>query len=203
MRCVSARTLLLLGLVILLVAGCTSRGGPGGRQASTPSRPTSPAPATTITAERSTTRTCETQIRTRLGPDWRKDGVVVGPLAFIPLARFANHHDLVFRNSLGGPGFQQVKAVIEAGVTVTVRVAAEVRRVAALLYDTSAFAKANDYLLDDGEQRVTFVACPGERTQFNGGFLVTRPSCVPLEVQVANALPRRVVVSFGAGHCDR
>lgn len=203
MRPANTRTVRLLGLAMLLLAGCTGQGGADGREASAPSRPAGPASSTTLTAERSTVRTCQSEIRARLGPDWRKDGVVVGPLAFIPLADAANSPYLIFRNRIGGPGFQQVKAVIEAGMTVTVRIAPEARHVAALLYDPSVFYKANDYLLEDGQQRVTFVACPNERTQFNGGFLVTRPSCVPLEVQVANASPRRVVVSFGAGRCDR
>jgi hypothetical protein len=56
---------------------------------------------------------------------------------------------------------------------------------------------------------VTFEACrPSEHpfgaedTQFNGGFVVAGPRCATLEVSTARwAKPRRVRVSFGAGHC--
>jgi hypothetical protein len=69
--------------------------------------------------------------------------------------------------------------------------------------------------LSDGVAAVRFVACGGDEkplspthslrreTQFNGGIIALRPSCVDLDVFIdSRDTPERVTLPFGARNCD-
>jgi hypothetical protein len=206
------------GLVVALAA-CTAE-GPAGRAAGATAAPAAPTTAATTPppagqpASRSArpfVRTCESSVYGDLGDGWRKQSVVVGPLAFVALRYAATQPSADFRRRGGHYQGLKVLAVVEAGATVTLTVPAAERRHLALLYDPAAWKEDNRYRLGDGDTAVTFQSCPPEQTppgadgtQFNGGFLVAGARCATLEVATpAWRTPRRVTVSFGAGRCRR
>lgn len=158
-------------------------------------------------------RSCRTEVLGDLGPvrRWQRQSVVVGPFAFdgIREARketAANIH----RAYRSGQGAFKVIAVVKRGHRVTVSVRAGERRHVALLYNPSAFNRAQT--VANGEQAVTFRACPppaGARphdwsaaTQFNGGIIVDSARCVRLTIRVSKDEPaRRIAIPFGPVSC--
>jgi hypothetical protein len=82
---------------------------------------------------------------------------------------------------------------VDAGTPVTLEVPASSRRVYALYYGTSATSVA------DGPTAVRVTPCPlayGRWTVWAGGYLVAKPSCVPLIVRVGSR-STRVSLSLG------
>jgi len=156
-------------------------------------------------------RTCESSVCGDLGDGWRKQSVVVGPLAFVALRHAATQPAADFRRRGGSYQGLKVLAVVEAGATVTLTVPATERRHLSLLYDPAAWKEDNRYRIADGDTAVTFQSCPPEQTpfgadgtQFNGGLLVAGSRCATLEVSTPVwRTPQRVTVSIGAGRCRR
>jgi hypothetical protein len=135
--------------------------------------------------------------------------VAVGPLRFTGLARLASPRELRLDRTSGRYG---VKAgvLVPAGVRATLSVAPRARGWAALEYAPHLPGVARD---PDGDPVVRFAACAADEpafsfdgvvgpvTGFSGGFVLTRPGCLPLEVRVPGRPAVRAVVSFGAGRC--
>jgi hypothetical protein len=199
-----------LSLIALLTAACSS----GGAKPHPSSEPrTSPAGAAGTEAPSpgpvpgAFVRTCETRVSGGLGPGWREDrsAVVVGPIGFLYPGGYADSRPRLFSRNAEGYSAQKVLVVVEPGAVVTVAIAPTATGASSLLYDPSRFNDTNRYEVSDGESAVTFQACGKggtHVTQFNGGFIVAGPRCVPLEISTANdGTPRRRVLSFGKGDC--
>ncbi|HEV2060508.1 MAG TPA: hypothetical protein VGR11_14220 [Solirubrobacteraceae bacterium] len=116
--------------------------------------------------------------------------------------------------------YMPIKTVTEvrADTVVTVAVAPEDRRRAALLYRFPSGNRSLGFRLDEGQTMVRFESCPedkrrfsgpgvvGPRTQFNGGFLFTEPQCLRLDVyNQTRGTARRHVVPYGRPRsaCER
>jgi hypothetical protein len=140
----------------------------------------------------------------------RPGDVVVGPIAFTGLARAAD--PAAFRR-LRAHGVYIVKAGarVRANRVVTLVVPSAYRARASLAYTGSRVRR-----VAEGEPAVRFEACPsnepafsyrgtvGPWTGFNGGFLVSRPICLPVQVWVeGRTAPTRKLLSFGKGRCRR
>ncbi|MEX2417858.1 MAG: PQQ-binding-like beta-propeller repeat protein [Actinomycetota bacterium] len=93
---------------------------------------------------------------------------------------------------------ERAPVVIGDGPAVTVTVSPHDR--AALLYREEAFYSPVQSL-KTGDRSVTFIPCPteGRATRFDGGFVVTGPGCVAIDVSVAGERPVREWVAFGTG----
>lgn len=77
----------------------------------------------------------------------------------------------------------KVLAVVMGSNDVTVTVPISQRHWVSLLYDPTARATRNGFLLSAGDPRVTFKTCQGGKPQYNGGFIATKPGCVRLEIE--------------------
>ena len=136
------------------------------------------------------------------------DNLVVGPLV---LAGAAFTDESTVRE-YGGDKFP---VLVEAGHTVTLRIAPGARDLARLAYGP---LPQGEITFDDAYRSVTFVACrPGRRTQkysrdgpsgsyadeisvtFWSGFVLTRaPACIPLHVYLEESRsPRQAGVALG------
>jgi hypothetical protein len=157
-------------------------------------------------------RSCDTRTEGGAPPTRfvRPSDVVAGPIVFTGLARVAARS--AFRR-LRTHGVYVVKAAarVRANRVVTLVVPAAYRDRASLSYAGSRLRSVSD-----GVSAVRFEACPssepafsyrgivGPWTGFNGGFLVSRPICLPIEVWVEGRRARtRKLVSFGKGRCAR
>ena len=197
--------------LVLALAACTAEAPAGRAVGSTaaPTAPTTAAPTRPSGPAGAFVRTCESSVYGDLGDGWRRQSVVVGPLAFVALRYAAKQPAVDFRRRGGHYQGLKALAVVKAGATVTLTVPAAERRHLSLLYDPGAWKEDNQYRLADGDTAVTFQSCPpaqtplgADGTQFNGGFLVAGPRCATLEVSTPRwRTPRRVTVSFGAGRC--
>ncbi len=134
----------------------------------------------------------------------RPGEIGVGPLRFAGLARLASRRELRLGRSSGR---YRVKAglLLPAGIRATLSIGREARGWAALAYAPRPDA--------DGDRAVRLQACAADEpafshegtvgpiTGFAGGFVLTRPGCVPLEVRLPGRPVVRRRVSFGAGRC--
>jgi hypothetical protein len=129
----------------------------------------------------------------------RPADVVAGPIAFTGLARVADP-----------AAFKRLRTHGVYAVKAAARVRAD--RVGASLAYTGSRVRS----VADGVPAVRFEACPanvpafsydgmvGPWTGFNGGFLVSRPVCLPVQVWVeGRRAPTRKLLSFGKGRCSR
>jgi hypothetical protein len=191
-------------LCLLLLGACTtgspvSVGSPV--QPSAVSNGPPPAPSDAFV------RTCRSSVFGTLGHGWRQDSVNLGRIAFVGMERLATASAKTFDEPV------KILAVVKAGTSVTVQVTASEAGAVSLFYDLSKFNPGST--VESGDSAVTFVPCKpgkspfeefgasGHATQFNGGFIVSRPECVAVDVFVPNDVPRRRWVSFGAGpHCE-
>jgi hypothetical protein len=123
---------------------------------------------------------------------------VVGPFALIGGA----YTDPDTVRQLGGNKFP---VLVQAGHTVTLALAPDARRIAGLAYGPRPEGETK---MRDTYRSVTFVACrPGKSQSHGGGFEVTfwsgfvltrMPVCLPLDVSIDGAPPRRVALALGA-----
>jgi len=151
-------------------------------------------------------RSCDSSVYGDLGPRWRKDALVAGPIAFVGVSSRSRGTGADLAPVGGRYLAVKTLAVVERGAEVTVAVPPAHRSHVALLYDPSSFHDDGLYSLADGEPSVTFHACghgegsPGP-TQFNGGLIVDGPRCVSLDVTAAGGTPRTAFVSLGGRSC--
>jgi hypothetical protein len=153
-------------------------------------------------------RSCGTRVEGRLAPGWRRLSVAAGPLTF------------AYAQTLDQPddrrGFvdEKMLVVLKAGHEATVTVTASEQGEVALDYD-SFEGTHSPPRLSDGVSTVRFIACRGDEkpftrthslrreTQFNGGIIARRPSCVDLDAFIdGRDTPERVTIPFGARNCD-
>jgi hypothetical protein len=139
----------------------------------------------------------------------RPGDVVLGPLALSGLKRVASARGFEHYRS-GRVYLLKAGAVVRAGVRATLAVRPSARRRAQLTFATRRLRS-----VADGDPAVTFHACSvdepafsyegtvGIATGFAGGFVLSRPGCVALEVRVAGRPAVRRNVPFGVGHCPR
>jgi hypothetical protein len=158
-------------------------------------------------------RSCGTDVWGDLGPvrRWQRQSIVVGPFAFVWIRQAREATRASIRHAYrAGKGASKILALVQRGHEVTVTVPSVERRHVALLYDPSAFNRAQT--VANGEQAVTFRACPpsaGVRaqdwsaaTQFNGGIIVDSARCVRLTIRVGRDEPaRRIATPFGPVSC--
>jgi hypothetical protein len=128
--------------------------------------------------------------------------VLAGPVAFVGARGYEDDPKRSF--VARGPRMataQKVLAVVVGDRPVTVSVQT---RDAALFYDPSKWGQSNHVAFRRGDEVTRFEPCIGDdqrSTQFNGGFLVRRPTCVAVKVQIEGGRARVVSLSFGAGTC--
>lgn len=146
-------------------------------------------------------RTCDTSVYGELGSGWRTASVIGGPLAFVRVRgyEYARVRDL----GRGGPPFVlKVLAVVNGDMPVTLTIPARLRSRAALLYDPALFDRG-PRALRDRIGAVTLEPCGGDQpsTQFNGGFVIAGPTCLPLHVSWGTG-QERIALPLG-GACPR
>jgi hypothetical protein len=136
-----------------------------------------------------------------------RESVRIGSLAVYPARTYPALLSDSFR-PLSGHGRSARFSAIEAAVVITKlgRVAVSIRkadrRFARLLFDHSKFGNSG-YRLADGSATYTFVGCRTPHTQYQGGFVVTRPGCIELDVRVAGQPGvRRGRLKFGTRDCE-
>jgi hypothetical protein len=153
-------------------------------------------------------RDCESAVYGELDKGWRKESIVVGPLAFVYGKGYESRSRDEFRGRNAEYFPTKVLVVIENDAVVTVTIPPSARPNASLLYRPS-LSVGGRARVKEGHDRVTFEACRrGEsptairETQFNGAFIVAGSRCVPLRIRIeGEARTRRAMFSFGAGAC--
>jgi hypothetical protein len=180
---------------VLLTANCTSGTSEEAPSAGEGDPPASPDADVFV-------RSCESSVFGDLGAGWRKDAVLAGPVAFVGARGYEDDPKRSF--VARGPRMataQKVLAVVVGDRPVIVSVQT---RDAALFYDPSKWGQSNHVAFRRGDEVTRFEPCIGDAqrsTQFNGGFLVRRPTCVAVRVQIEGGRARVVLLSFGAGTC--
>jgi hypothetical protein len=161
-------------------------------------------------------RDCRTHIEGRLPPVGRRKDLVVGPVRFRGFRAYSRflagepRRDFEIRDG----EYQTTKFVTEvrAGVDVIVAIAPQSKRRAGLLYDLDLEYGRYGVPFGESQRAVRFRGCRanhpagsprfyrrrtiGPWTQFNGGFLFTRPQCLRLDVYVRGRAPRRFTEPF-------
>jgi hypothetical protein len=147
-------------------------------------------------------RACDDTVFGELGPSWRKDSVVIGPIAFVGLRGYRHGPDRFFQPRNGRYRALKVLAVVTGDRVITVSIADRNTDQVRLMYDPSAWGDRTLYPLEAGDTTTVFGPClPHRSTQFNGAFLVTSRTCATLEVSIGDGEPLRRLVSFGAQSC--
>jgi hypothetical protein len=174
---------------LLLIAACT------------PEAPTSASPRESPepSEDGPFIRSCSSAVLGDLGPGWRQQAAVSGPIALLGVAAHRNARPRSFAPQGGRYPSWKVLVVVERGPSVTLMVSAFHDQPVRLLYDESVWRNANRYRLSEGDTAVTFEPCDDRRvSQFNGSFLVPRPRCVLLEVWLEGERQARALeVPFG------
>jgi hypothetical protein len=146
-------------------------------------------------------RPCESSVYGDLGPGWRRREISAGPVTFVAARGYADDPERWFSAPAALARTHKVLVVVagERPVTVSVR-----HPDAALAYDPERWGQTNTVPFRRGHPRTRFEPCAGDdqrATQFNGGFLLRGPACVPVEVRPQGGDPIFVTLSFGAGEC--
>jgi hypothetical protein len=131
-------------------------------------------------------RTCSVVGHGGLAADYRTRALVLGPLALANVR--------TYRASQAPPGHvggrygaYEIIAVVRHGATVTLRLPRSEWATVGLLYDPNKFRDDGAYLIKNLAQAVRFQACSSASfnhgvSQFDGGFVITRPQCVHFTV---------------------
>jgi hypothetical protein len=175
----------------LLGVGCTAI-------PSAPPRPEGPSEAV---GPHGFVRSCESSVFGDLGAGWRRDALIAGPVAFVGARGYEDDPKRSFRTRPGRATAFKVLLVItgDRPILVSLRTPG-----AALFYNPSKWGLSNNVPFRAGDEATRFEPCRDANqpsTQFNGGFLVRRPMCVPVEVRVRDEEPVLVSLSFGTGKC--
>jgi hypothetical protein len=121
-----------------------------------------------------------------LAPDYRRRALLLGPLALGNLRTYKP--DQALPGTVGARrGAYEVIAVVNARSTPLLSLPRSEWGSVGLLYDPSQFRDDGAYLLTNTTHAVRFKACDSLKfnhgvSQFDGGFVVTRPQCVKLLV---------------------
>jgi hypothetical protein len=160
---------ILAGTVLAALAGC----GAGADQ-----RP----PAVAV-------RTCSVVGYGGLAADYRRRALILGPLALGNLRTYRSETPLP--GKVGDRyGAYEVIAIVNAGTRPTLSLPRSEWASVGLLYDPGKFRDDGAYRIRDLDQVVHFRACRSPSfnhgvSQFDGGFVVTRPQCVRFSVTVS------------------
>lgn len=166
------------------------RPGPATIEPTTGDNPPTGSPTTPITSPPVTSPPALTT-----SPTNAKDDVTVGPLTW-PGLRALTDGDQNGRGYHNSDGWHyKIGAALRAGATVTLTIGAEQRAKAGLEYGR-AFGSTPT-------PAITLNGCPTRPVVFTGGFFVAGDgrACVPVDVQVGQGAPERVVISFFNGAC--
>jgi hypothetical protein len=137
---------------------------------------------------------CDDQIYTgsRFTPD--TNDIVGGPLAFVGIRNYAPTWEFA-----STPDGIKVPISLERGTIVTLVVPETERNHVALAYGPIGLHSVS---VADAYRSVRFEACDGQRTEWSGGFIVTDPRCVTLDVWVDHENhPRTIALPFGVERC--
>lgn len=121
-----------------------------------------------------------------LAVDYRKRALILGPLALGNVRTYAVSQPLP--GHVGKRyGAYEIIAVVRHGATATIRLPRSEWATVGLLYDPSKFRGDGAYLIKDMAQVAQLQACESATfnhgvSQFDGGFVVTRPQCVHFTV---------------------
>jgi hypothetical protein len=207
-----------VGLCAFALLGLTACGG-ADRASTRPASTPPSAPASTVAmrplperrlAGRRFVAACDNpRVTGGLDASYRKRSVIVGPLALYPArSEYPSLSRDGFRRKSGADGvprFNAIEAVatVAPGSEVTITIPRPAQAHVALLFDHTAYTHADrGYAIDDGETAVTLPGCYMPYTQYQGGFVVNRPGCVPLAIHLrGQRQPIQRVISFGAGRC--
>ena len=158
---------------------------------------------------RTYTRSCADSVYGDLGDDWRDSSIVVGRLAFVGAKHFRDAPPRWFRpDDEGRYRTHKIMVQIENGDDMIVRIPRRYRGKAGLVYDPALFGRR--LKIRQADYQVTFDVCANiaenpygaHVSQYNGGFVVARKRCVPVDVLAdTGERMRRVRISFGAGRC--
>lgn len=189
-----------LTLAVGLLTACTSTAPAGERSTSSalPQSPTaSPSPQAGVFV-----RACDDRVFGELGRGWRKESVVIGPIAFVGLRGYRQGPDRFFQPRNGRYRALKVLAVVTGAKVITVSIADQNTDQVRMMYDPSVWGDRTLYPLEAGDTTTVFGPClPQRATQFNGAFLVTGRTCATLEVSIGDGEPLRRLVSFGVPSC--
>jgi hypothetical protein len=155
-------------LLALVAVGLTACGG-------------STAPAASVTV-----RTCSEVGFGGLAANYRERALVLGPLALGNVRTYEASQPLP--GHVGKRyGAYEIIAIVRHGAKVTIRLPRSEWTTVGLLYDPSKFRDDGAYLIKDMAQVARLEACRSSSfnhgvSQFDGGFVVTRPQCVHFTV---------------------
>ena len=170
---------------VVLVAGCTTP-----PPAPAPDPPTSAPAASAPAAPAWPVRDCGSSTTIVSGSD-PQGPVSVGPVSFAPLDYRFGEPD-PFSRDPDPDGWRSYKVVllVHNGVRATLTIPGSHRDLAALTYGHGR------------HHTVSFETCDPAAgvTQYNGGFVLRRPACVPVDV-TWDGTTRRVDLDFAAGGC--
>lgn len=186
----------------------------GSSSAPTPTQPvatstsmtsTTVAAVTTVTTPATTTRldrpfyerSCASRIATGYWPPDIQIAIYeVGPLAFLALDvdQTADMDSSQFESMDGRHIAHKYVTVVDGDALgpVDLLIDPQSRSSVGLVYDPAMWAQGT---LASTDSMVRFEGCPGLDAQFNGGFLITEPTCVYFSVIESGYPP---LVSFGA-----
>lgn len=189
-----------LTLAVALLTACTSI-APAGERSTPTAMPQSPTASSSPQAG-VFVRACDDTVFGELGPGWRKDSVVIGPISFVGLRGYRHGPDRFFQPRNRRYRALKVLAVVTGDRVITVSIADRNTDQVRMMYDPSAWGDRTLYPLEAGDTTTVFGPClPQRSTQFNGAFLVTGRTCATLEVSIGDGEPLRRLVSFGAPSC--
>jgi hypothetical protein len=183
--------LLALVLAALMLASCGD--------SPTPPKPAAEArPASTLITDRHARNTCKRQSGADFPGAFTDPGnFVVGPLVLVGGA----YTDPATVREFGGNKFP---LLVRPGHTVTMAIAPKARRFARLAYGP---LPQGEIKLRDAYTSATFIPCrrgkswssaDGKEVTFWSGFVLTRrPACLPLDIAIDGAPPRRVGFALG------
>jgi hypothetical protein len=147
-------------------------------------------------------RTCSMVGSGGLAANYRRRALVLGPLALGGLRTYSPRTPLPPARG-ARRGAYEVIAILAAGADVTITIPRYERSTVALIYDPGKFRDDGLYRVADLDHTMRLVACRSRRfnhgvSQFDGGFVVTRPQCVRLRVATSSGRSYRGRFPAGA-----
>jgi hypothetical protein len=121
---------------------------------------------------------------------FRRRALILGPLALGNLRTYTSRQPLPGKVD-GRYGAYEVIAIVKAGAAPVLSLPRSEWSTVGLLYDPGKFRDDGAYRIRDLDQVVRFHACNAASfnhgvSQFDGGFVVSRPQCVRFTVSTLN-----------------